>query len=455
MNIERPVLSCSMMERYEIEAHRPTEIRAVLFGADELMLGGVARNLDDAGIGALCVTSSADKLNKQDGMFTVLVRGGGVEKTQETVVQSILTAVDPENDFDAFLSYAHTGSIDMVFCHAEAEMVELGLAARFLYAVREETGKMPAVCLVSDLPEENCIYSVRNAMNAIAEKWGLSGLTEHPDIYPVLCEGLFGKLSSAEAENRQQAMNYSDSFLMWSRPQVRLFSSLKGYAPITYTEDIAGEIDYSARVDHALEFMCVSAGFLAGFDTFAQVMADETLRKWIANAWFREMMPFLRSVPLIEERTIRVFGKYEDNYNDVPLLSAHKMIRRMMRTVMPAVRAYAMENFEAPRLTVFAISSAIMLYTGAAFDEGGYRALRGNESYALNDDSEILREFSAFAHDMPAESLAYAVLADRALWGEDLREIDGLEFAIMNDISSIQRIGFKETLSNLIELIEE
>ena len=47
---------------------------------------------------------------------------------------------------------------------------------------------------------------------------------------------------------------------------------------------------------------------------------------------------------------------------------------------------------------------------------------------------------------MPAETLAYAALADRFVWGMDLREIDGLEMRVTYDLSAIQRIGFAEAL---------
>ena len=40
----------------------------------------------------------------------------------------------------------------------------------------------------------------------------------------------------------------------------------------------------------------------------------------------------------------------------------------------------------------------------------------------------------------------YAVLADRSLWGEDLREIPGLEMRLCFDVSAIQRAGLMETL---------
>ena len=80
------------------------------------------------------------------------------------------------------------------------------------------------------------------------------------------------------------------------------------------------------------------------------------------------------------------------------------------------------------------------------YDRGVYEIQRGDASCPVHDDPEILEAFSRMAHDMPAESLAYAVLADRALWGMDLREIDGLEMRVCFDISSIQRIGLRETM---------
>ena len=46
---------------------------------------------------------------------------------------------------------------------------------------------------------------------------------------------------------------------------------------------------------------------------------------------------------------------------------------------------------------------------------------------------------ATLSHDMPPEALAYAALADRELWGEDLRSIDGLEARVALDIANIQR----------------
>ena len=105
-------LNRSMMERYEIADRHPQTLRAVIFGADRLMLGAVARMLDlanesGADLGAACVTGKAASLNAQDGMFTMLIRGetlDGQATREERVVQSVLLAVDPRADEKKYLA---------------------------------------------------------------------------------------------------------------------------------------------------------------------------------------------------------------------------------------------------------------------------------------------------------------------------------------------------------------
>lgn len=451
MNVERPVLNRSMMERYEIETHRPAELRAVLFGAEEIMLGGVARVLDSAGIGALCVTERSDVLLEQDGMFTVLVRSDACEKAEERVVQSVLCAVNPEKDFDEMLLYTQRDGIDSIFCCAEASAVQLALMARFIFQLHANGKTLPAVYCVSDLPKKNCAEHMRKVLQTIAAGWGSHELWERIEIYPVLCDGLFGVLSEREAERQQDMMNYTDYLLMWAQPEIRLLSNDTDAAFISPVQDMGKEIDLAAKTDHALEFFCAAGGFLTGKDSFSEVLKDDNLRKWIAHAWFDELLPEHREIPAVRERIIRAFERYEDASNHVKLLSAHNLMQRFTDTLLPAIRSYAAHEFEVPRLSVLAFSAAVMVYAGITREEDKWLVCRGEESAQLIDEADILEAFENLSHDMPAESLAYAVLADRTVWGEDLREIDGLEMAVVSDLSSIQRIGFVQTMMNHIK----
>ena len=93
------------------------------------------------------------------------------------------------------------------------------------------------------------------------------------------------------------------------------------------------------------------------------------------------------------------------------------------------------------KLMPFALAATLMLYAGARRnpDSGIYEVARGRTAEPLRDDPAALEIFSTLAHDMPPETLAYAALADRELWGEDLREIDGLESRVALDLAAIQR----------------
>ena len=48
---------------------------------------------------------------------------------------------------------------------------------------------------------------------------------------------------------------------------------------------------------------------------------------------------------------------------------------------------------------------------------------------------------------MPPEMLSYAVLSDRAMWEEDLREIPGLEDKIADQLRDLQLIGLRAALA--------
>ena len=88
-----------------------------------------------------------------------------------------------------------------------------------------------------------------------------------------------------------------------------------------------------------------------------------------------------------------------------------------------------------------AYTASIMLLAGARPDPatGAWTVARGKQVEALHDDPDTLARFAALAHDMDPESLAYAVLADRELWGRDLRDIEGLLPRVALDLAAIQR----------------
>lgn len=460
-------LNRSMMERYEIKERRPAAVRAALFGANRMTLGAAARLLDranekDSDLGAVCFTPAAAELRAQDCMFTLLIRGerdGGEPIREERVVQSVLTAFDPEAEFDELLECACHPELTLCFLSGEATAVEIALLARFLYARWAAKLEAPAVLLLSDDPAPAAAEELRAAIILLSRDWSrgaeFSAWLDGASIRSALVESLCGRLSEAERARAQREMNYRDDFLAWAEPQLRCV--VDGGAPdvlasVCDSEDFELACARKVRVFDSLVFLCAATGFLGGVDSFAQTLRDEELRAFIARAFFDEILPAL---PWPREEiapyVISCFSRLENPMNDVPLLDVgQNLLSNLPRAILPAVRAWAEREFDAPPRLALAISAAIMLYAGVRRSEAGeYEVLRGESRYALHDSTNILETFTRFSHDMPAETLAYAALADRDLWGEDLRELDGLEQRVAFDLSSIQRIGFRETLRHL------
>ncbi len=461
-------LERSMMERYEIKDNRPEGAKCVIFGADKLMLGAAARLMDQISTGCLCVSPAAETLNKQDGMFTLLVRGETIEGKrimEERVVQSIIRALDSEKDYEELRKAAADESLSAFFCHQDAADAETAIIALMLFERFRAGLSAPHILLMADMPQDNCIENLRAAVKFIAGKWdkdaAFAPWLDGAAFTRVLCETLSGPLSASERESAWKKFNYKDEMIAWAEPNMAFAADEN--APDFIIPHLSGEkyeaaCEKKKRIFDTAVFISACTGYICGMDTYAEVMKDEGMRGLIAHAFFDEILPLLPwGKDEIAPYVISCFERLENPMNAVPLMDiARDMLKNFPDTVLKSISAYADKTFEAPRCLSLALSAAIMLYAGARQDESGaYRVVRESASHVIADDEEILESFARFSHDMPPETLSYAALADRSCWGADLRDIDGLEMRVAYDLAAIQRIGMRETVKLTLLEYEE
>lgn len=436
-------LNESMLERYEIAARRPESLRAVLIGAHIYLLGCAARALEDKHIAAQCVGAGADRLDAQNGMFTCLIRTGG--RRQERVIQSIVGATcDPEGmmqiaqnaQMDQYIMAADANDADYaVLCTLLKARMDAGLAAPKLYLLSERAG---------DLYTDGLRAVLTAAVGAM--EW----IDEMP-IIRVLTDHLCGALNAQEMAIEQRTMNYRDDFLMWAEERLTLIADREN--ELFPSADFEAACEKKRRIFDAAALLIAPMGYLCGMHSYAEAMADEQIRAFVAHAFYDELLPALPwPKEQIADLVINAFDRLSEPMNAVPLTTGvGYLLSGAGGSVLPAVRAYAQTEFDVQPRLAMALAMAIMLYCGARIDaDGAYCVLRGNDRDVLRDDPAFLNAFAQMSHDMPAESIAYAVLADQSLWGGDLRKIDGLEQRLTRDISAIQRIGVRETLRALL-----
>ena len=430
MDMQR--LNPGMMVRYEIEDRRPGRINVVEFGMGEAMLGVVNRLLDGTGVGVVCVeageTGYAERLRAQAGLYTVVIRGyeGESPVYREQVTQCVADA-RAAADLEALAADA-----GLEFGIVDDTPEARALAGRFT-VLRRGLGlkDVPLLCLGGSVEGATCC--------------------------PALAEGLAFRSEADEAAKLCRDMNYLDGMLHLAEPFARLTLAVpeefRIRFPLDRVEGVsfadASAFEAALRFKRALFdggiFLMSAAGWLNGCDTLCDCMRHERLRRFVGEGFTEELMPALEDMDrrAVESAVIECFARYENPLNRNRLLrAAGGLIARFIEGPCRALRALAERDFEPPRRLSFALAAVIMLYAGARLnpESGQYEVVRGKTAESLHDDPERLKIFSTLSHDMPPESLAYAALADRELWGGlDLREIDGLEARVALDIAAMQR----------------
>ena len=446
-------LNRGMMGRYEIPERFPPAITAVQFGLGEALLGVVDRLLGNCGAGIAAVPLGAPDsgqdpaalLREQDGMYTTFVRGylGEQLVNREEVAQAILKVAGP-GDVEAL---AAEPALALCVLDADGDDLEtaLALSARLLNArKREGLGGLAFICLGGG---EDSAEVVRQGL--LDADPGLAGWLEGCSFHRALADGLALRAEAKEAARLCENMNYADGMIHLAEPGATLaIEAAPGALPlgggegVSIVGDLAPTLGRKRRLFDAGLFLMAAPGWLLGLNTLSDCMKHEALRAFVGRAYMEELLPSDAAARAADApQVIRAFERFENPLNDNAILrAAHHPLRLFRRAALPLIRAWAEENFEPPRRLAFALAATIMLLSGARPNaEGRWEVLRGSEAHRIDETPEALRVFATLSHDMPPEALAYAALADRELWGEDLREIDGLEARVALDIANIQR----------------
>ncbi len=203
------------------------------------------------------------------------------------------------------------------------------------------------------------------------------------------------------------------------------------------------------QMEGCLHYTILPAGMLAGLDTLRDCMKDDAIRAWQGHALLHEIMPCMGlGREVLDPVAMAVCRDMESPAVTQPLaLLMQSAVRAWADQVLPTIKTFAEREEELPPCLCMSLAALIMLFAGARQEEDGrFTILKNGEKCYLNEDEEILASFSRLSCDMPAESLAYAALSDRAIWDTDLRELPGLEDLIADQLRDLQLLGLKDAL---------
>ena len=205
----------------------------------------------------------------------------------------------------------------------------------------------------------------------------------------------------------------------------------------------------------ALLLVIQPAGLMLGYADTSQCMKDDLLRLTMGNSLLHEIMPASHAEKETAEKlAYKLCDELESQVHAWDLTDLSFLFENL-ESILSLIRNYSDDRQVFPAGLTGGLACLIMLCTGLKKEhDGRYTLLLNGKEKALKPCSQM-EAFSLLACDMPPETLSYAVLSDQALWGEDLRRIEGLEDAVSQRLLDLQILGVRETMKRINDAIKE
>ncbi|SEW28920.1 tagaturonate reductase [[Clostridium] fimetarium] len=222
--------------------------------------------------------------------------------------------------------------------------------------------------------------------------------------------------------------------------------------PVVFTKDHHPYKERKVRILNGSHTSFVLASFLAGNDLVKQSMDDPTIRKYMEETLFDEVIPTLSLSPedckefaaAVSERFQNPFIKHK--LLDISLNSVSKWEARCL----PSFLGYVEKFGKLPKYLTFSIAALMSFYTSQKAGEMSLVGNRNGEEYTIRDDKDVLDFFKANSSKSPKE-FTQAFLSTEKFFGQDLTKVSGLVDAVTSYITDIRAKGMRAVVEELVK----
>ena len=430
----------------------------------------------------------ADRLNEQDGLFTVLLRGvqNGAAVESKRIVSCVKRALNPYTEWAAMLATAQDASLRFVISNT----TEAGIAyveeayvdgrcpdnfpakvTALLLARFQALGGSAATSLVflpCELIEANG-SKLKKFVLQYAKAWALpADFVAWVETHNVFCNTLVDRIvpgfPAAEAKLLYEKFGYEDPLLVAAEPF--LLWVIEGPAAIAdelplhkaglevvWTDDLQPYRTRKVRILNGAHTASSLAAFCAGLDSVQAMTDDAVVSTYLNKVMFDEIVPFV-PLPDAERQAYAktIMERFANPSIRHELISiALNSVSKWQVRVLPTVKDYVAANGRAPAGLSFSLAALLNFYHGRFTSGGEYEGIRQHdEAYPIRDSAEILAIFEdAWKASADVNTQVTTLLADSRLWGEDLTQVAGLAEQTAASLTRIRTAGVKAAMAEL------
>ena len=429
-----------------------------------------------------------DMINAQDGVYTLAMRGAENGQPVENieVITSVSRCINPYENYEDLMEIARSADLEVVVSNT----TEAGIA----YHAGDKLTDRPPVSFPAKVtaflyerykafhgdPEKGLLFlpvelidnngaELKRIVLQYAQEWDLGQeFTDWINTANAFTSTLVDRIVTGyprdEVSYFEEKLGYKDNiidtselFNLWVIEGDKKWADKlpvhKTDANVIWTDDVKPYKKRKVRILNGAHTSTVLAAYLAGFDIVGDFMKDDTVRTFMNNVIYQEVIPTL-DLPKeeLESFAAAVNDRFANPYIkhkllDIALNSCSKFNARCL----PSLLGYVEEKGVLPKCLTFSLAAFIKFYQGE-WKDGVYTGTRKDDTqYPLRDDESVIRFFADAWSGNDAEGTAAAVLSNKDFWsGKDLTEVPGLKDAVAGYLKEMEEKDIKEIMAELI-----
>ncbi|SKC84410.1 tagaturonate reductase [Maledivibacter halophilus] len=423
-----------------------------------------------------------DKLNKQDGLYTLYLNGIKDKKvvSEDTVIESISRGINPYNEYDDYLEVAKNPELRFILSNTTEAGIAFdendkledkpqnsfpGKLTVFLYerykAFNGDENK-GLIIIPCELIDKNG-DKLKEIILKYIKLWNLEEdfiewFEKANTFYNSLVDRIVPGYPKDKMDEITKKLGYEDKLVvegeqfhlwviegpMWIKEEL---PAEKCGLNVIFTDDLTPYRTRKVRILNGAHTSMVPVSLLYGLKTVRETVEDEVMGRFVKEAIYDEIVPTL---DLPKEELDYFAGAVLDRFKNpfikhflmsISLNSNSKYETR----VLPSVLEYKNRKKELPKKLVFSLAALIELFKGKI----------NEETVELKDNPEILEMYKKLWENYDGtkeglKNIVKEVLSQEKIWKMDLNKVEGLADKVSNYLIQIETLGMNKAIHEVM-----
>ncbi|WP_240377426.1 tagaturonate reductase [Arachidicoccus soli] len=422
--------------------------------------------------------NKVDDFDRQDGLYTLCKRGWekGEMISENSLNASVSRVLSADDQWNEVMKCAHNPELAVIVSNTTEVGIVLDahdkisttsvphsfpgklvafLLERYKAFKGEESAGMviiPTELIANNGKQLKNICIELAEMNKL-ESGFISWLKEANDFCDSLVDRIVaGKVKGEEGDAIQGKLGYKDNLMimsevygLWaiqaSKPHTKkVLSFAKANSGVVVQNDIERFRRMKLFLLNAPHTFTVVIAMACGFKTVKEAMDDKAFESFITDLIFDEIIKVVVNDDISKKDAELFAAKVLDRFRN-PFIQHYwidiskQISSKILMRCIPLIKG-CQDKFEALPQKMIQGLAAYLLYTKTAIDkEGNYMAdLNKKEIILVDAKAELLYKHWQAASMKQAVSY---ILSDKKLWNENLKEINGLEQAVLKEMNAL------------------